>query len=322
LFESSEVAQAALDAKCLLAQRLAGTLALALGLDSILGSAVVQNDPWLACSQAEYLILIAPDAGARVEFAYRKALTKADRFTLDAARRNVDIFQRLGQFEPATSRALKVIDSIAVDRPSEPVAPVRVIVFTGHMIDREDRPLNNARFPRTRAAEEQARLMIRQALTAEVKGQVGHVIGLAGGACGGDILFHEVCRELGITTEMYLALPENEYVTASVQSGGADWVERFRILLPACSHHVLQSTRMLPKWLTDKPDYDVWQRCNQWMLASALVSNAPHRTLIALYNSELDPDGPGGTAHLLEGAKGFGFKPILLDARALLTPVS
>ena len=30
----------------------------------------------------------------------------------------------------------------------------------------------------------------------------GVIVGLAGGACGGDILFHEVCAEQGIETEI------------------------------------------------------------------------------------------------------------------------
>jgi hypothetical protein len=54
------------------------------------------------------------------------------------------------------------------------------------------------------------------------------------------------------------------------------------------------------------------------MMFNALASGAQHLTLIALYNREREPDGPGGTAHLVGVAREWGFKAIELDARALL----
>jgi hypothetical protein len=48
----------------------------------------------------------------------------------------------------------------------------------------------------------------------------------------------------------------------------------------------------------------------------------PRLTLVALYNRERDPDGPGGTAHLVEVAAKWGFKTVELDARELLEGVN
>ena len=48
----------------------------------------------------------------------------------------------------------------------------------------------------------------------------GVSFGIAGGANGGDILFHEVCHELGIPTHLYLAMPSGLYVTKSVRKAG------------------------------------------------------------------------------------------------------
>jgi len=81
---------------------------------------------------------------------------------------------------------------------------------------------------------------------------------------------------------------------------------------------VLQETKTLPDWLADKRDYDIWQRNNEWMMFSAIATNARRLTLVALYNPDLDPDGPGGTAHLIGLTRRWGFKPLELDARALL----
>jgi hypothetical protein len=70
--------------------------------------------------------------------------------------------------------------------------------------------------------------------------------------------------------------------------------------------------------LTDKPGYDVWQRSNRWMMFNALAAAARNLTLVALYNREREPDGPGGTAHLVNDAQAWGIQTIELDARPLL----
>src|SRR5262245_10082326 len=56
------------------------------------------------------------------------------------------------------------------------------------------------------------------------------LFGMAGGANGGDILFHEICEALGIKTLMYLALPKEQYVGDYVAKAGPEWVERFDAL--------------------------------------------------------------------------------------------
>lgn len=180
------------------------------------------------------------------------------------------------------------------------------MLFTGHMIDAPGRP--KARFPPTPQAEEAACRMIRDALAREI-GAGGTVLGIAGGACGGDILFHEACEAAGIPSRLLLALPEEKFLQTSVQHGGPGWVERYRRLCRRLPLRVLQS------WEDDQ----VWQRSNLWMMDSALATGARERMLLALYNPELDPDGPGGTAQLVREAEARGFRTVALDARALLT---
>ena len=160
--------------------------------------------------------------------------------------------------------------------------------------------------------------MIDEAVRREVTGHEGSILGIAGGACGGDILFHEVCAELGVETQLCLALPDDKFEVKSVQRGGARWIERYRALIAGQVPRVLQQSEGLPRWLSDKPDYDVWQRNNLWMMFNALATGSRDLTLIALYNREREPDGPGGTRHLVQEASKWGFKPIELDARKLL----
>lgn len=193
--------------------------------------------------------------------------------------------------------------------------PARVLIFTGHRIDAPERA--QPRFPSQ--AERKARAMIRSAVEAELTGVEGEVIGYAGGASGGDILFHEVCDELEIGTWLLLAGPRDDYVKASVQDAGPDWVRRFDQLHRRLESQtrVLSQTLELPRWLRSAADYSIWQRNNLWQLETALAYGSAATTLIALWNHEAG-DGPGGTEDMVRIAKECGATTVILDARELL----
>jgi hypothetical protein len=313
-----ERADKALAAREKLATRVASSLCLALGMDEIATGDGGDADPWAAASRADLLLLTVSNRPQRVAQAYRQALAGADRFTLEAARRNLDLYHDLGLFEPNVSAALQVVDeAFAATEPPRPT-PDRVILFTGHMIDAPARTADRARFPATERAEATARRLIEDAVRAETLDESGTTPGIAGGASGGDILFHEACMALNVPTELYLALPARKFQVASVQRGGPRWVERYQKLCERVVPRVLQPSEALPRWLADVPGYDVWQRSNLWMMFSAIATGARRLTLVALYNPAQDPDGPGGTANQVAQARARGFKSIELDARELL----
>jgi hypothetical protein len=199
-----------------------------------------------------------------------------------------------------------------VEQKEEEMAP-RVILFTGHRIDAPDR--QKPRFPPDK--EDQARTMILSAVSEEKEKAKGKLCGISGGASGGDILFHEICRELDIPTQMYLVLPKNEYVKASVADGGPKWVDRFKHLFDQMQPEILSDSGELPRWLRAKKDYSIWQRSNLWMLHSALAISNDNLTLIALWNGEVG-DGPGGTEDMVQRAQDRGATFIHLDARKLI----
>jgi hypothetical protein len=172
------------------------------------------------------------------------------------------------------------------------------------------------RFPPMAAAEAEARRMIRASVEEERRHELGPLVGIAGGACGGDILFHEVCEELRIETRLFLALPPDEFCAHSVQHGGKEWVERYRRLCGRLAPRVLSETEALPAWLRGKKDYGIWQRNNLWMLFNALALEAGALTLIALWD-EGPADGPGGTADLVAQVTARGQKVDRLPAEGL-----
>jgi hypothetical protein len=294
--------------------RIAAALYLALGMDSAVTRKDEKRDIWKEISRADLLFLTL-DRPPQVARAYRNALMTASPFHVDAARRNVLLFRELGLLAGNVKAALDEMHQAA---PQKPQPPARVVLFTGHMLDSPTRSPDKARFPRTPEAEKIARRMIEEALRNEISEDDGVSLGIAGGACGSDILFHEVCESLGIPARLYLALPEAEFQVESVNRGGPVWVERYQKLCQRLPLRVLAVSKELPRWLAGKNDYDIWQRNNLWMMFNALATDARHLTLIALYNRERDPDGPGGTAHLVNIASKWGFKTVELDARKLL----
>jgi len=180
------------------------------------------------------------------------------------------------------------------------------LLFTGHMIDRSGRKA--PRFPA--AAEGRAQVAIDEAIRSIRNTLPGAMIGIAGAASGGDLLFHEVCAERGIPTLILLPLPVREYLAASVAPAGPAWERRFHDLLSRLGpEHV----RFLGEGdgLYEGETANIWQRANLWMLEQSLAL-APERTLLAMWDGRTG-DGPGGTEHLVEVAKRFGvhIAPIL-----------
>ena len=200
-YEDAIEAERALHYRKRTADRIAALLELQLACDPILGKSV-DLDKWAVSSIAGLLLLTRPESTEKVRVAYRDALSTADLFTVEATRRNLEVYHYLGLFEPNTSAALDEIRKLhpAVESPP----PQRVVLFTGHMVDRPGR--KPPRFPRTTEAEAIARRLIDDAMAQEAKeGPIS--LGIAGGACGGDILFHEACAAAGTERKLMLALP-------------------------------------------------------------------------------------------------------------------
>jgi hypothetical protein len=175
------------------------------------------------------------------------------------------------------------------------------LVFTGHMIDRADR-----KTPRLPAiAETRARAAIRAAIVAIAWEREGETLGLAAAANGGDLLFHEVCGELGIVTRVMLGVPVEEFLAESVAPAGADWVRRYRALLAKRGPDGVRAMGPGDGLLEGATD-NVWARANCWMAEQA-VAEAPERALLALWDGSVG-DGPGGTEHFVRLAERQGIR--------------
>jgi tetratricopeptide (TPR) repeat protein len=266
-------------------------------------------DPWVSVSLADFRLLTVERPGPVVR-AYKDALEGQPDFVPDAVRGQLRLYEEL---ELLADKVARVLAELAPPKPatSTPAQP-RTILFTGHQVDAPGRA--EPRFPPDK--EPLAREAIRAAVQRDAAG-TGGAVGLAGAASGGDILFHEVCAELGIPTVLYLALPADEYVKQSVAPAGGDWIRRFWAIkdrFPAAP--VLARGVDLPGWLQHRPDYSIWQRNNLWMLNEAFAVGARNVTVLALWNGKKG-DGPGGTADMIAIAEARGADTRILDTNTI-----
>jgi hypothetical protein len=189
---------------------------------------------------------------------------------------------------------------------------MRTILFAGHRLDTEDRPA--PRFPA--GMETQAGDAIRRAV-AEIVRCHGEARGIAGGASGGDILFHEACGRLGVPTQLYLPMGEDAFVAESVAPAGNEWVHRFEALatkVPRVFYHE-------PADRSDHSSADarnIWEQNNDWLLDQGLSDGADNLTVLVLWDGH-SGDGPGGTEHLVHAARDAGAEVIVVDATSLRT---
>jgi hypothetical protein len=191
-----------------------------------------------------------------------------------------------------------------------------VVVFSGHMIDNPGQrgagKAKPARFPAAKAEPAAAR--IRAALD-EIGAGAGD-LGLCGGACGGDLLFAEACLDRGMRLELRLARAENEFLAESVTFADPErrWARSFARAKESADTTLL----IMPEELGPAPEgMSVHDRCNRWILYSALSHGLDRTSFVALWNGE-PGDGPGGTQHMVEIVRRLtGHQPIVIDPASL-----
>jgi tetratricopeptide (TPR) repeat protein len=331
-FDSDRKAAQELDERREMMSKLAASVAVSLDATERRLERENKSDVWAEISAAD-LKFITTEEPRRVAAAYRNALAAAPDFAGDAVRKQLAIYRDLGVLGANLAEVFRVVGEPPPlpDARPDPAAPQRqrVLLFAGHMIDAPDR--KTPRFPADK--EGVAREKIKEAVVKEMSAGAGVACGYAGGASGGDILFQEVCAELGIPTRLYIAIPPRDYVKTSVAKAGPQWVERFwkiynehsaqgqaRVLSDATD--VNDSSEYLPAWLRTKRDYGIWQRNNLWMLFNALdescdpKSDDPNLTLVALWDGQ-EGDGPGGTGDLVRKVEDMGARSVVINTKEL-----
>ncbi|HEY0170297.1 MAG TPA: tetratricopeptide repeat-containing protein [Pyrinomonadaceae bacterium] len=315
-FDSDEEARAELAKRKDEIKRLSAAVEMSLDAAGLRLKREGRRDTWTEIGEAD-LCLLTSERPRRVAAAYERALPGGTpALAFDSVRGQLLLYQRLGVRAENVAAALEAVGRIApapAGGAEEAGAARRVLLFTGHMIDAPGR--DQPRFPADKA--DVAKRRLAEAVAAEREAAGGVAYGVAGCASGGDMLFHQVCEEAGIPTRVFLALPRDEYVKASVAHAGPLWVEEFNRLVRSHTVRVLGESKALPGWLQEKPGYNVWQRNNLWILHNALAhAGGGNVTLIALWDTEAG-DGKGGTFDMIGRASERGAKTVIIDTRSL-----
>jgi hypothetical protein len=186
------------------------------------------------------------------------------------------------------------------------VAPHKVFLFSGHMIDAPNRKV--PRFPPEK--EPLAEQAIHK-LLAKLDAGSEH-LAICSGACGGDLLFAEVALLHGVPLEVYLPFDEATFVVESVDFAGANWHARFAaVIRAAAAVHVMSRERgPLPEGANP------YEENNLWMLEAASRFGAERVEFVCLWNGQ-GGDGPGGSEHLLHEVEHQAGRTHWLDTRKL-----
>jgi hypothetical protein len=279
---------------------------------------------WANISKADHLFL-TENLAARVIKQYLSAVPAGHPFAWGAARGQLELFESLGVRATLARQVIDAVDarnSLVAPRTTaaKPVAtgkPAHVVIFAGHQFDEPDR--TEARFPKTleRPAYDAILDFLRRLQ------ETDHVIGLASGSVGADILFHEACRELQVTSTMCLPIPTDQYVEATARD--LAWRSRLRDLIkqkqalepPALLE--LHKAPGLPAWLHGSGTNE-WERGNRWVLEMAVTAGAPKVTLLVVWDEQETGDLPGGTAHMVSLARArAGVDIVVISTAGLMT---
>ena len=189
----------------------------------------------------------------------------------------------------------------------KPWQPRLVVLFSGHMVDRKDRV--TARFPNHKSALASSAILD----TLNTLNANDADLGICGGACGGDLLFAQLCLDRGIAVHLYLPFPEPVFLEKSVKFAGEEWTERFYRV----TNHQKTTVFVLPEHRDPGEAHDnPYTRNNLHMLYNALAFGADKIRFIALWDGATG-DGPGGTKHMIESVREQRGKVFILDTKQI-----
>ncbi len=246
---------------------------------------------WAKVTLADLELLVGTPAS--VEKAYKAAVAVAEDnwFALDSSQQQLLLLQLLG-FKPENIAAgLKVFERAMRNlKPTARWAPRQVLLFTGHMIDRADRP--QPRFPADKVPV--ATAAINKKL--DELGASADDLGICSGACGGDLIFAEACLKRGMQVEFRLPFDHPTFMRESVSFAGDEWRDRFYVV----KDHEKVGMMVMPEELGPAPN-GVFPhvRNNRWMLYNALQWGPDKVNFICLWDGKAG-DGPGGTKDMYE----------------------
>ena len=267
---------------------------------------------WAKATQGDLDVLVGTTE--TVKAAYKEAIVENDKdwFALNSSRAQLLLLRDLGFSEANVDAGIATFDRALqkITRPVDRWQPRQVFLFSGHMIDALDRP--TPRF----AAEKEGVAAQKIAEALDQLGAGPEDLAFTQGACGGDLLFTEACQQRGVKVNWLQPFREPDFIQESVIRGGEAWRTRY---LDAKAK-IADPIRSAPDELGElppnaEPGYP-YERCNLWLLYTALACGISKVNFICLWNGG-GGDGPGGTAHMYNEVKRRTGRVTWIDVRKL-----
>jgi tetratricopeptide (TPR) repeat protein len=250
-----------------------------------------QVDYWTLISLAELRVLTATNHSS-VERAYRKALTASRRqlFNLNSSLKQLEILKALGIRTEFVQTGINTIkEEIARTNGEEGGTKGsrkkqknngRAFLFSGYMVDYPGK--DRKTFPADKESEIRGDLQKKLESFKLIPDDRAFIGGLSAGS---EIIFAEICAELGMKVKVFLPLPEAEYIREFVSPAGDKWVERFYKIR---NHPLVEEMYQTENVGRPKKDDDPFERNNRWALYSSLGRGVDKVRLIALWNGQSD----------------------------------
>ena len=264
------------------------------------------TDYWARASLAELSLLLYDTDKVATEFAQAAVAADRDWFALDSTRQQLRLLRDLGFRPEQVAVALGVVEQ-EIAKTAAPLAPGKVFLFSGHMIDKPGR--EPPRFPPDK--EHIAAGAIAERLDTLQAGE--RDLAICGGACGGDTLFAEACLARGLRLQLHIQFQEPEFLRASVAFAGDPWVDRYDRLKADPN----TSVRVQPDDLGPVPKgSNPYVRNNLWQLYTALSHGPEKVRFISLWDGQAG-EGPGGTQHMVETVEQHAGRSYILETGKL-----
>jgi tetratricopeptide (TPR) repeat protein len=232
-----------------------------------------------------------------VKAAYKTAIAINDKawFDLRSCRAQLQLLQDLNFSPPNVEAGIATFDRALerLTKPEDRWQPKQEILFSGHRDDEPGRA--EPRFP----ADKESIAAKKIEETLEQLGAGAEDIAYCQAASGGDLLFLEACQKRGVRCQVLLPFPQPDFIKESIRTsvGGEQWTDRFYAVDTRLKQDKTPM-RIMPEALGPLPKHvNAFERCNLWLLYSALSNGLDKVRFIALWNGG-GSDGPGGTQHM------------------------
>lgn len=253
------------------------------------------------------LLLLADEAPQET---LRAATLRRAAQLLQAAGQDAFAAELRSRANPGGSGEIAFAATTPASASVESAVPRQVLLFSGHMIDGPDRTA--PRFPAAKVP--QAAQRIADTLAQLDAGPLD--VALTQGACGGDLLFSKACLQRGVRMFWLQPFEEPRFLDASVRVCGGDWHRRYIEVRDT----LVAPPRAAPAELGPPPQNKArgyaYERCNLWLLYTALAYGPEKLHLICLWNGE-NAEGAGGTGHMIEQVNRHHGRVTWIDTRTL-----